>query len=80
MISALTAIRILFILGIVNAITGLLIFFSCRCLPGSRLGKGWMKYKWYQKFFKWHCYIWWAFWISVIIHAVFGIIYIGWPF
>jgi hypothetical protein len=79
-VSTLVAMRVLFILGIVNLVTGLLIFFSCRCLPGSRLGKGLMKYKWYQRFFKLHCYIWWVFWISVVVHAIFAIVYVGWPF
>ena len=80
MLSALTAIRILFILGIVNLVTALLILFSCRCLPGSKLGKGLMKYRWFQKFFKLHCYIWWIFWISVVAHAILAIIYYGVPF
>jgi hypothetical protein len=79
-LNTLLAIRVLFILGIVNLVTGLLIFFSCRCLPGARLGKGLMKYKWYQRFFKLHCYIWWVFWTSVVVHAIFAIIYIGWPY
>jgi hypothetical protein len=80
MIGALAATRILFVLGIINLITGLLIFFSCRCLPGSRIGKGLMKRPWYQKFFKLHCYIWWVFWVSVVVHAILAMIYIGWPF
>jgi hypothetical protein len=80
MISTLVATRVLFTLGIVNLVTGLLIFFSCRCLPGSRLGKILMKYRWYQRYFKLHCYIWWIFWISVVVHAIFAIVYIGWPF
>ena len=62
MISTIVALRVLFILGIVNVVTGLLIFFSCRCLPGSGIGRRLMKYKWYQSYFKWHCYIWWIFW------------------
>lgn len=80
MISTLTATRVIFSLGIVNLVSGLLIFFSCRCLPGSRLGKRLVKFKWYQRFFKLHCYIWWVFWTSVVVHAIFAIIYIGWPF
>jgi len=80
MSGVLIAMRILFILGIVNLVAGLLIFFSCRCLPGSRIGKGLMKHPWYQKFFKLHCYIWWIFWLSVVAHAVLAMIYIGWPF
>jgi len=80
MSGVLIAMRILFILGIINLVAGLLIFFSCRCLPGSRIGKGLMKHPWYQKFFKLHCYIWWIFWVSVVAHAVLAMIYIGWPF
>jgi hypothetical protein len=80
MLSGLVTIRILFILGIVNLVTGLAIFFTCRCLPGSKIGRGLMKRRWYQGFFKFHCYIWWIFWASVIVHAVFTIKYIGWPF
>jgi hypothetical protein len=78
-VSALTATRVIFTLGIINLVTGLLIFFSCRCLPGSRIGKGLMKQRWYQRYFKIHCYIWWIFWGSVVVHAVFAIIYFGWP-
>jgi hypothetical protein len=80
LLSALAATRVIFILGIVNLVAGLAIFFSCRCLPGSRLGKGLMKPRWYQRFFKLHCYIWWIFLASVAAHAVLAIIYIGWPF
>jgi hypothetical protein len=69
LLSAITATRILFILGFVNLVTGLAIFFSCRCFPGSRIGKKFMRYRWFQGFFKIHCYIWWVFWVSVIIHA-----------
>jgi hypothetical protein len=79
-LSALVATRVIFILGIVNLITGLLIFFTCRCLPGSRLGKGLTKYRWYQKFFKFHCYIWWVMLGSVAVHAIFAMVYLGWPF
>lgn len=77
---ALLATRVLFILGIINLLTGLAVFLSCRCLPGSRIGKRLMQHRWYQGFFKFHCYIWWAFWISVIVHAILAIVYIGVPF
>ena len=79
MFSPQVAIRIIYFLGFLNVITGLLIFFSCRCLPGSRIGKNWMHHKFYQRFFKTHCYIWWVFWISVMIHATMVFIYIGPP-
>ncbi len=71
--------RLLFILGIVNLLAGLLIFFSCRCLPGSRIGGNLMKHPAYQRFFKLHCHIWKVFWSSVIIHASLALAIIGWP-
>lgn len=72
--------RVLFILGIVNVVTGLVLFFTCRCLPGARIGKNLMKHKWYQRFFKYHCYIWWIFGASIIVHAILAFKYLGWPF
>jgi hypothetical protein len=80
MLTTLAATRIIFILGIVNLAGGLAIFFSCRCLPGAKIGKNLMKHRWYQRFFKLHCYIWWIFWSSVVVHAIFAIVYLGIPF
>ncbi len=48
------AIRLIFILGIVNLVTALLIFFSCRCLSGSKIGSKLMKYPPYQRFYRYH--------------------------
>ena len=78
--STLLATRIIFILGLVNSVTGLSIFFSCRCLPGSSIGKSLMKRPRFQKFYKFHCYLWWIFWPSVVIHATLVFVYLGWPF
>ena len=75
----LVAIRLIFILGSVNLVTGLLIFLSCRCLPGSKIGGWLMKHQPYQRFYRYHCYIWRVFWASVMIHAILAIIFIGWP-
>ena len=71
--------KLMVVLGIINLVTGLLIFFSCRCLPGSRLGARLMKYQKYQRFYRYHCYVWRVFWPSVMIHAVVGVIFFGWP-
>ena len=78
-IDPLLVIRLIFILGIINLVTAVLIFFSCRCLPGSKLGKKLMKYRGYQRFMKYHCYIWSVFWPSVVVHAVLALIFFGWP-
>ena len=72
--------RIIFITAIVNIVTILLIYLSCRCLPTSRLGKNWMKNITFKNFYKFHCYLWWIFGISVVIHVVFAIVRLGVPF
>ena len=74
------AVRTIYILGIVNLVTGLMVFFTCRCLPGSRIGHSWMQHAQYKRFYKYHCYYWWAFWTSVIVHAIFGLGLLGNPF
>ena len=80
MISSLTVIKLIYILGIVNVLTGLLIVLSCRCIPGARIAARLMDYPAYQRFFKYHCYIWWIFWPSVFAHAILVILFIGIPF
>jgi len=71
--------RLIFILAIVNLITGAAIFFSCRCIPGSRIMGRMMKFPAYQRFYKYHCYIWRAFWPSVLIHALLAVAFFGIP-
>ncbi len=78
-IDPLLATRLIVVLGIINLVSGALIFFSCRCLAGSKLGMKLMKYQAYQRFYKYHCYIWRVFWSSVMIHAALAIIFYGWP-
>ncbi len=39
-----------------------------------------MKYPFYRRIYGFHCYIWWVFWGSVMVHAVFAIGSIGFPF
>lgn len=74
------AARLVFILGIVNLVTGLVIFLSCRCVPGMRFTGQLMKHASYARFFKIHCYLWWIFWPSVVIHAIIAIGFFGTPF
>jgi hypothetical protein len=73
------AMRLIFILGIVNLAAGFLLLMSCRCIPGMSFGRRLMKYPAYQKFFKFHCSLWWVLIPSVIIHAVFAIGFFGIP-
>jgi hypothetical protein len=79
-----TIARIVFILGIINLVSGMLIFMSCRCTPGSRivtrLTGNLMQYSAYKRFFSYHCYFWWILLPSVIAHAIFAFAIIGIPF
>lgn len=79
-ISPLLGYRITLLFGIINVITLLLIFFSCRCLIGAKFVKRMWEHKWYQKYYRIHCYYWWVFFIAVIMHIVFAVIAFGNPF
>ncbi len=61
--------KILLIAGITNVIFVVLVFFSCRCLVGKNIYSRLIKYDWYKKFYTKHCYYWWAFFISVLVHT-----------
>ncbi len=76
---SLIAARVVVILGIVNALTALGLFASCRCLMGSRIGAGLTKYRVYRRLCKYHCRIWKAFWPSVVVHAFLAVMLLGWP-
>jgi hypothetical protein len=72
--------KILSLAGITNIIFLLLVFFSCRCMGGSKLTQKLFSYPYYQKFYRLHCYFWWGFYLSVIIHTVLAFYLFGWPF
>ncbi len=73
------AARVIVILGIINLVTATLLFLSCRCTGSARIIGKLMKYRAYQRFYKYHCYIWRVFWSSVITHAILAILYLGVP-
>ena len=72
--------QIIFVFGIINLVTGLTLVFSCRWFPLSKITAKIAKNKTYKSFFKYHNYIWWIFWFSVIIHVIFAIGQLGIPF
>jgi hypothetical protein len=73
-------IRIIFVLGITNILFLVLVFFSCRCLGGARLLGRLFKHKRFLKFYSKHCWFWWGFYISVIIHTVVAFLIFPIPF
>lgn len=73
-------IKILFASGITNIIFLLLVFFSCRCMGRAKILNKAFEYKRYQKFYSKHCYFWWGFVISVLIHTLTAFYLFGFPF
>ena len=73
-------IRVIFVTGLTNLFFGLLLLFSCRWVPLNRLTKRLQKLPFYQRYYRFHNYLWWLFWISVVIHVPFAIGYVGFPF
>jgi hypothetical protein len=74
------AARLILVLGFVNLVTGFLILFTCRIVPAFKPTRNLMQNSFYKKFFRYHPVLWWIFWVSVIVHAVFAINLLGWPF
>lgn len=70
-------IQVIFITGIINILSIFAIVMSCRCLTGSRIYSALIRYKWYGNFYKNHCYWWWLFFMSVVIHSFSAFYLIG---
>ena len=71
---------LIFALGIVNLVSGILVLLTCRCIPALRITGKLMQNRFYSRVYKYHCIIWWVFWVSVIVHAIYAIGYFGVPF
>jgi len=76
---SLAAARIIFALGILNFLLIVLITLSCRCVSGSNIGSRLMRYRFYKRFFAKHCYLWYVLCPSVVVHAFFAVMFMGWP-
>jgi hypothetical protein len=74
-----TAARVILALGILNFVLIVLMFSSCRCVLGSRIGGRLMKHRFYKRFTTKHCYLWYILCPSVVVHAFFAIMFMGWP-
>jgi hypothetical protein len=74
-------IKIVYILGITNVIGLLLVLSTCRCiLMIGLLTQGLVKSKLYPIFYRYHCYFWIFFIISIILHAFVAFLTFGFPF
>lgn len=71
--------QVSFATGIVNIVALLLVLATCRCAP-VRLPEPVRRMNSYQVLLKYHCWYWWVFLLSVILHAVFAVSAFGVPF
>ena len=67
--------QVIKILGILNITMAVLLFSSCRCIPASKLFRGIMDRPAYKSYYKYHCYLWYVFWPSVIVHTTIAIVF-----
>lgn len=72
--------KLVYILGVTNLAGLLLVFFSCRCLMGPRLSGFMLKIPGYQRFYRTHCFWWYLFFVSVLLHAILALRVYGNPF
>jgi hypothetical protein len=72
--------RLVLILGVFQTLVALAIFLSCRCVSGFKPASRLTRSVAFRKFFKYHCYYWWLFWISVAVHVLLAISITGNPF
>ncbi|MFQ5406134.1 MAG: hypothetical protein ACE5DI_03190 [Candidatus Micrarchaeia archaeon] len=63
-------IKIVILLGFANVFFMLLILATCRCTVAFDFAKGLLDRSWFKRLYAWHCYYWYAFILSVLLHAV----------
>ncbi|MEM3030670.1 MAG: hypothetical protein QXH27_02940 [Candidatus Micrarchaeia archaeon] len=78
-IDTVLGIRLVWLLGITNIITLLLVLLSCRCLGGAKVVERLWRHSWYQRFYRLHCYWWWLFLLSVLLHTTLAFLVFGLP-
>ncbi len=71
--------QVIYVLGVINIVSGLFILFSCRCMLYTLVGKM-QKYSWYRRFYRMHNIYWWIFFASVFLHSTLAFIFFGNPF
>ncbi len=71
MINPALAIKLIFIFAWINLFGLILVLLSCRCIINLPLKV--RESKLYTKFYKYHCFYWWIFIISVLMHAILAI-------
>ena len=79
MINYLLIRKLVFILGLINIASFILVFSSCRCIIGLNISQKLLKYKLFQSIYKYHKIFWLIFFISIILHSILAFIGFGIP-
>ena len=74
-----SGVQLVYIMGITNIVFMVLTLFSCRCRGFGAVSEYLLPEKIYRKFYRAHCFYWWGFIISVMLHTFFAFTYLGNP-
>ncbi len=74
------ALKVVFAAGITNIVFLLLVLLSCRCMGITPIINRFMGNKNFQRFYSKHCYYWWLFIASVLVHTFMALYLFGNPF
>ncbi len=73
------ATRLVFILGLVNLLSLLALFFSCRCMAGTGLYYKMSGFRTYTRFYRYHCYYSIILGLSITAHLGIAVSVLGIP-
>ncbi|OGY17390.1 MAG: hypothetical protein A2784_02835 [Candidatus Chisholmbacteria bacterium RIFCSPHIGHO2_01_FULL_48_12] len=76
----LLSIQAIYLLGISNLVFLVLVLLSCRCFVGTKVYLTLLSKTWFKKFYQYHCWYWWGFIISVLLHTLLAFLLFGFPF
>ena len=75
-----SGLQVIFIAGVTNLIFLVLVLLTCRCIGMWRLTGRLMKNSSFLKIYNYHCWFWYAFIASVLVHTIVAFTQFGWPF
>lgn len=72
--------QLVFVLGLINIVSLFLLLLSCRCMIRFKLFQKLSKYKAIKDLYKWHCFFWIIFALSILGHTILASTVYGFPF
>lgn len=72
--------EVLIFAGYTNLLFLILVLLTCRCIGIWRLTRRLMKYRGFRKLYGFHCWFWYGFIISVLVHSLTALALFGFRF